>query len=152
MSARMRLIVAALLFAGWIGWIGYLALTTTRPIVLSRPQFLMSEFDVVAQLRGDAKHPEPNIVIDEVLWSTNAAAKPASEKLDVVNLPLLTKDDGWQGAGVYIVPLVKEDSDYRVPAIPLSPGFSERQSRPRIYLRTPETIEQVRQIRAAFVR
>ncbi len=40
-----RLILAAALFVAWIGMLAILAATTTRPVVLSRPQFLVSDFD-----------------------------------------------------------------------------------------------------------
>ena len=48
--AVVRLLVAALLFAGWLGYLIYLVATTPRtpagaPLVLSRPQILVSDFD-----------------------------------------------------------------------------------------------------------
>ena len=51
-AARLRLLFAALLFFAWIGWLAYLAakVTLEPPIVLSRPQFLVSNLDVVAQV------------------------------------------------------------------------------------------------------
>src|SRR5262245_56647666 len=49
--SRVRLAVCALLFLGWIGWLVYLSATTTRPVVLSRPQFLAADLYVVAELR-----------------------------------------------------------------------------------------------------
>ena len=41
--AVVRLAVAAALFAGWVGWLTYLAATASRPVVLSRPQVLAAE-------------------------------------------------------------------------------------------------------------
>ena len=45
-----RLAVSAILFAGWIGYLAFLAATTTEPTVLSRPQFLAADLYVVAEL------------------------------------------------------------------------------------------------------
>jgi hypothetical protein len=48
--SRVRLVVCALLFLGWISWLVYLSATTTRPVVLSRPQFLAADLYVIADL------------------------------------------------------------------------------------------------------
>jgi hypothetical protein len=50
-----RLLIALVLFVGWLGYLGYLVLTRplttdSQPLVLSRPQALVSELDVVAHL------------------------------------------------------------------------------------------------------
>ena len=50
--AAVRLAVAAVLFVGWIGYLGFLVRTTRHPIVLSRPQFLVSQKDVIATYKG----------------------------------------------------------------------------------------------------
>jgi len=41
------------LFLAWISWLAYLAATTTHPLVLSRPQFLVTDLDVIAEVGGD---------------------------------------------------------------------------------------------------
>ena len=48
--AIVCLAVSAFLFFAWIGVLTYLALTTSKPVVLSRPQMLASDLDVVAQV------------------------------------------------------------------------------------------------------
>ena len=48
--ARMRLGLAVLLLVLWLGWLLFLVLTTRQehPVILSRPQFLVSGLDVLA--------------------------------------------------------------------------------------------------------
>ncbi len=144
------LIVAALLFVGWIGWLGYLALTATQPIVLSRPQFLVSQVDVEADLTGNADHPEESVTRAAVLWvrEPKDSALKGQPTVVVSNLPRVTAADGWSGPDRYILPLIKEDDGtYRVAPIPRSPGFPGRYDHPRIYRATPQTLEQHRQMR-----
>jgi len=139
--AKMRLALAVLLFAAWLGWLSYLVLTTTwtRPVVLSRPQFLESKVDVIAQVdRIDGNEPE--VTIREVLWPEDQAKKPTGKKIQVVNLA--EARDDWTGPGEYILPLVPlGEKKYEVAPIPRSPGFAGG-GRPRIYPRTEETRKQ----------
>ena len=46
--ARVRLIVAAVLFFGWLCWLGYLAFTKTTPVIVSRSQVMAANRFVVA--------------------------------------------------------------------------------------------------------
>src|SRR5438128_1430645 len=53
--AVLRLIAVALVFAAWIGYLVYLVATRPvtadgAPLVLSRPQILVSELDVIAEV------------------------------------------------------------------------------------------------------
>lgn len=143
--ARLRLVVAALLFAGWIGWLAYLALTSSRPRLLSRPQFLVSQLDVVAVLKAGDHGPSPDVQVEEIYWSSLPPQELRSTR--VSNLSRLTAEDGWEGPGRYLLPLVKEHDHYRVASIPPSPGLDPRHERPRIYLVRPEMLEQLRVIR-----
>ena len=52
-SARVRLALAAFLFVAWVGWLANLALTTARPVILSRPQLAASTLDVIARVEVD---------------------------------------------------------------------------------------------------
>jgi hypothetical protein len=146
--AVVRLLVAALLFAGWLGYLIYLVATLPRtpagtPLVLSRPQILVSDLDVVAEVKG-LKDP---IKIVEVLY-------PASEKglegkeITVTNLkdckPLPRAEqkaevkEDYAGPGQYLLPLRKvgDGPDYEVTPTPASPGYPPSGMRlgpPRIY-------------------
>lgn len=49
--ARARLLVAAVLFFGWLCWLGYLAAYKTRPVVVSRSQAMAATRFVVGEVR-----------------------------------------------------------------------------------------------------
>jgi hypothetical protein len=153
-SARVRLIVAAGLFLAWIGWLAYLAATVTRPIVLSRPQFLAANLDVIADLSEADDGPSPKIKVVEVLWPKGLKGK-VKETITVANLAEVSREQGWQGPGRYLLPLKRTTDagkvEYQVPAIPHSPGYPPAKVGPdgavRIYLDTPETRSQEERIR-----
>src|SRR5438105_2279335 len=95
--SRVRLAVCALLFFGWIGWLVYLSATTTRPVVLSRPQFLASSLYVVAELRAGPKGdgPDSEATVREVIWS-QSGEELTGKKLNIPNLPQ-SAEQGWAG-------------------------------------------------------
>jgi hypothetical protein len=141
-AARWRLAIAAALFFGWISWLAYLAFTTTRPVVLSRPQFMISTWEVIAQVSSKSGKPDPEVTVAEVYSSAPGSEKLTGRNLTVANLPAC---DGWQGPGSYILPLVNEGDAYQVPTLPLSPGYipSRTGERPRIYPATADTLAQL---------
>ena len=99
--ARLRLAAAAALFLGWIGYLAYLALTTTRPVVLSRPQFLAAQLDVIATVAENDGRPDPVVRVQRVQWAANGIeANLSGQTTKVANLPSATKEDGWAGPGV----------------------------------------------------
>jgi hypothetical protein len=107
--SRVRLLVCALLFVGWIGWLVYLSATTTRPVVLSRPQFLASGLWVLADVHADPKKPNrpaDEIIIRELVWP-RAEQGVAGNKMVVENLHLCGPDQGWTGPGEYLLPLTQ---------------------------------------------
>jgi hypothetical protein len=50
---RVRLLIAAILFFGWLGWLGYLAFTQTNPVVVSRSQAMAADRFVVGEVSID---------------------------------------------------------------------------------------------------
>ena len=139
---KLWLGVTVVLFVGWIGWLAYLAFTTTKPIVLSRPQFLVSDLDVIAEVDG----LDQPVTVKEISWpETDAAKQLIDTQIKVENLRDC-QDHGWNGPGLYILPLVTEGMTYRIAAIPPSPGLP-RGDKPRIYRATAETRGQLQQIR-----
>ena len=154
--AVLRLVLASLLFAGWIGWLVYLAKTKSRPVVLSRPQLLVSDLDVIARVDDPGK----KVVVEEVYaWHGKDAPLAKGDTVEVDKLGecrRLPNDDeaaadvppDWKGPGLYILPLRKKlDGGYEVAPIPASPGFtlSPRDPEPRrIYPLTDETLAQLR--------
>jgi hypothetical protein len=153
-SARLRLILAAGAFLTWIGWLIYLAATTTRPIVLSRPQFLQADLDVIAELAEVENHPDPKVRVVEVYWPKDARDKPLGH-IPVPELSELDKHQGYSGPGRYILPLQKATADktvhFHLARIPRSPGYRARSgsaNRYRIYPDNSETRSQLEKIRA----
>lgn len=142
--ARIRFQAAVLLFLAWIGWLAYLAIVSAHPMVLSRPQLLVSTLDVIAEVKsldGDQGH----IKILEVHWPPADLDRYRDKEIAVINLSECKEH--WRGPGQYIVPLLAEPPDqYRVAPVPRSPGFPGPQSpagQPRIYPLTPETRRQL---------
>ena len=141
--AKLRLIVAAVLFFGWLGWLGYLAFTASQPVVLSRPQFLVANLIVIADIE-DLKSP---VLVREIYWpAPQQALLPADKKLEIANLADCS-DRGWAGPGPYILALMSDGKAYYLVPTPPSPGFrAGKAAAPRIYLLTPQTRSQLGQI------
>lgn len=133
--AAWRLVVTALLFFGWIGYLGYLVAETRNPIILSRPQFLVSSLDVVATRNGpDSFH------IDEVLYPTAKKDERLGKTITVDNLKgclVYSARTGGQPVPAdegrkYLLPLdVVKGANVRVVPTPPSPGYQT--GPPRIY-------------------
>ena len=136
------LVAAAGLFAAWLGYLAFLALTASHPVVLSRPQFLVADLWVIADVDG----PEGAVTVRKVEYAAPpvmAVAPKEGAAIEVKNLAECKKD--WAGKGGYVLPLVVDGSGYRVPPIPRSPGFGS--GPPRIYPDTPETRDQLHEMR-----
>jgi hypothetical protein len=115
--AVLRLVVTALLFLGWIGYLGYLVLTLPtgphkEPLLLSRPQFLLSELDVVARV-DSLTGP---VVVEQVVYPAGGPAQSLVGATIVVTnlrecrpLPLHFEEqrmpDDFTGPGRYILAL-----------------------------------------------
>ena len=152
--AVVRLLVAALLFAGWVGYLVYLVVTTA-PLVLSRPQILVSDLDVVAEVKStSAKDP---VKIVTVLYPDSEKGLEGKE-ITVTNLdqckPLPRADQkevevrpDYSGPGQYLLPLRKvgDGPDYEVVPTPASPGYPPNGLRlgpPRIYPLLSERVKE----------
>jgi hypothetical protein len=159
--SRVRLAVCALLFLGWLGWLAYLAATTTRPVVLSRPQFLAADLYVIAELHADAadgKLPAKEVTVRQVVWSSARAADYEGKSLIVDNLPLVKGPaQGWVGPEEYILALThrKTDGHYVITSVPRSPGYDPELQRSvpvRIYAATPTARRELQDLVKEFHR
>jgi hypothetical protein len=134
-SAVVKFVVSLVVFAAWLSWLGYIALAMHRPIVLSRPQMLVSTFEVI----GHVEFLEATKVkIETVHWPASEK-KRTSEEITVTNL---AECDGWRGPGSYILLLTPEGKDWRVTPTPRSPG-SGAAGKPRIYPATEQALHQL---------
>ena len=86
-SPRRRVLLALtmVMFLLWIGFLAFLAATTRQPVVLSRPQLLVSNVVLVATLTGGPEHPQSTVKVQEVLWAGDPPAQPKSGTTIKVN-------------------------------------------------------------------
>jgi hypothetical protein len=172
--AAERLVLTAVLFLGWLGYLSYLVICRPhtppgllgafegRPLTLSRPQFLVSTLDVVAKVSGDKGE---KVSVEEVLFpKSNAPVKPGDE-IHVENIdrcrPLsdpLAKvanpPPDYSGPGDYLLALQQVDPNepnrFEVVPTPPSPGFATsggvNLGLPRLYPATPELLAEYRAI------
>ncbi len=141
------LALAAGLFAAWIGYLAFLVVTSRHTVVLSRPQFLVADLWVIAQVDNlDGK-----VKVIEVVYARpalKADAPKVDALIEVPDLGQCRNDFGQPGA--YILPLIWNGKHYRVPPVPPSPGYTPTGEEYHIYPLTPQTREQVQAMAAAM--
>jgi hypothetical protein len=161
-----RLAVTTALFVLWISYLAYLAATTTEPVVLERPQFLVADLYVIADVDAVNSAPLETATVRKVVWAANSADQNL-DKIKVKNLPKCgvkkqPKDGGaldFPGRGEYILALshTKEPNVFMVTLEPRTPGFPGRALQAQmelvgapIYPVTPRTLEQLQIIKAEY--
>ena len=125
-SPKARLAVSAGLFLAWIGFLVYLVAQTRAPVILSRPQLLVSSLTVLAEVREKDGRPAPTIQVKKVHRALDAEdAKLDGTQITVEDLVDCGAKQGWAGPGEYIVPLTRLGSSgsFQVTQIPPSPGY-----------------------------
>jgi hypothetical protein len=159
--AVIRLVLALVLFAGWIGYLGYQVWTrprtkkddiTSAPLVLSRPQILGSEVDIIGDVPAESN--QVTVTVAEVLSPPNSSLKPG-DKIQVLNTELADSEKQpplyWSGPGRYLLLLrmLSDKKKYELAAIPPSPGFpfsGALEPPVRLYPDTPAVRAQYNQI------
>ena len=114
-GGKLRLAAAALLFVGWLGYLGYAAVSKSRAPIVSRAQAAGAQVAVVATMGGDDA-PKSATVTEPL----SANAPGVGTALDVVNFDNVT---GWAGAGEYLLLLEKQGERFRVVGQQRSPGY-----------------------------
>jgi hypothetical protein len=166
-ARRWRLALTAALFVGWLGYLLYLVLTLPRldggPVpIVSRPQLLAADVDVVAHVEGT----DGPVVVKRVLWQGPRWRwwRPPlreGQTIEVSNLKECrprSREEGheapadFRGPGEYLLPLrLLPQGGYAVAEIPASPGYPpggrHKAGPPRIYPATPEVLAQERRAR-----
>jgi hypothetical protein len=126
---RARLVVAACLFVGWLGFLLHLTLESARTVVLSRPQLQVSNLCILAEIKNKNGEPDTTVRITRVVWSAERADgdKLFGTNILIPNLLIVGPPQGYRGAGEYIVPLTKrmigEAPLYLVTSVPPTPGY-----------------------------
>jgi hypothetical protein len=123
---KARLAVAASLFVAWLGYLFLLVLSSWHTIVLSRPQFLVTNLCVVADLTDDDDgKPARNVTVDQVYWS-NRPVDLKGARIDIANLAD-AGPQGYAGPGKYILPLQERQAKagpvYQIAIVPSSPRY-----------------------------
>jgi hypothetical protein len=162
----LRLLIAAVLFVSWIGYLAYQVATRPiratpegpRPLVLSRPQFLLSPLHVLAVVPSNEDPVE--VEVKEVLFQKDGTVK-VGDTLKVINISKArpphvpqkdpTPPDDWTRPGTYLLPLQPIGrGEYEVVTIPdstHSPGrHFDLTNPPRIYPNTPAALAQYHQL------
>jgi hypothetical protein len=144
---RARAIVAAVLFLGWLAFLVYLVTRTGAMIVVSRPQILVSQVVVLAELRDQGGQAGSAVAVKEVVsFKHPKDAMLAGAEIKVADLPKVSLVSGYAGPGDYVLPLVHADDEYRVTPLPAVPGFVPVPGEVRIYRATADALAQVRDV------
>ncbi len=158
----VRFVLACCLFAAWIGWLTWQAAHSKR-VVLSHPQLLVSEIDVLAEVPALDKP----VVVKEVLFANikDSAIVPGAT-IRVENLAeckRLRREDekaedvslDWKESGLYLLPLrtTANGQSYAVVETPSSPGYppprTALKGSPRLYPASDDVLRQYRDFRSA---
>src|SRR5262245_21735508 len=102
---KARLAVSAALFDLWLAFLAYLVSQTRNPVILSRPQFLVADRYVVAQLSACADGPCSEAKILEVVWSRGGADLQPGQVIRVEGLADCGRNHGWSGPDEYVLAL-----------------------------------------------
>jgi hypothetical protein len=104
---KARLAVSACLFVAWLFFL-FVVWLRSSPIILSKPQFLSADVFVLVEVRDERGKAAPEMMIEEVLWASDPADEMLAKKsLRLADLSACRKENGYHGAGKYLVPLVK---------------------------------------------
>ena len=146
-KSPLVLAIAVLLFGGWLAYLGVTALSNKKPVVVSRVQLALSQYDVEVDLTARAEGLPKHVTVKRVIWAVDAN-KPVGE----INVPNLPSAQGYVGPGIYVLSLIRDGQDFRLAGIPsnLDPASPTRDPLPpRIYPNSSEVMRQWDQIRGA---
>jgi hypothetical protein len=134
-SGRVRLLVAVVLFAGWIGWLAYTTLEKDRGPVVSRAQAAAAPYPVWAEVKaGTDGLPEGRVKVESLIADKGPAAGTEAEVTNLIGSDGKAVA-GFVGAGKYLLLLTPDRTDgrYRVAdELQRSPGY-DVSGRPTIY-------------------
>jgi hypothetical protein len=137
--------VSACLFVGWLGFLFYLW-WNARTVVLSKPQFLIAQAYVVAEISPSSDQ----VVVKSVLWPDSVRRDLESKALRLPELSGLTADNGYHGAGTYLLPLVRIGDSWTLARLPRSTFYSPPPAQElRIYIWNADVESQVNELIAA---
>ena len=142
--ARVRLLLAAALFFGWMAWLGTAVLQRGSVLLVSRAQVTGATHLVVAAVTaGNDGLPMTKTKVIETLRGDVTVGE-----IDVTNLHAAQPPgaSGFPGAGEYLLPLTAnaDGKTFVVAGLPRSPGYEPAMpQRPVIYPWTDDVKKQV---------
>ena len=147
--ARIRLFIAAMLFFGWLAWLGVAVSQKGTVQIISSAQLTAATHVVVGTVTLDASgRADPKVQIREVLRSLDAdkiQGVITIERVDKCVTPLPVNGSRDLAAGDYLFLLIKDGSTFRVAGLPRSPGVeASMPERPIAYPWTDDVKAQLR--------
>ena len=125
--ARIRLLVAALAFVGWLSYLAVAVWNKGTVQIVSTAQLTDASHVVVATVTADdAGNALPKVTILKVICAPAndpIAGEIEVERLDKAVTPLPVNGSRRISAGEYVIPLVKTPFGFRIAGLPRSPGF-----------------------------
>jgi hypothetical protein len=143
-AARIRLIVTATAFVGWLGFLGYLALGQTKPIVLSHSQLLVATHVVQAEVAlDDDGKPSRRVIVKESYGKQQIAETEIT--IDNIKEARLPGGKPIAATGSYLLPLERIGlTKYRLVG---SPSGQSQELMGRLFTVYPWNAEVERQLR-----
>ena len=147
--ARIRLYISAMLFFGWLAWLGVAVSQKGTVQIISSAQLTAATHVVVGTVTLDASgRADPKVQIREVLRSLDADkihGVITIERVDKCVTPLPVNGSRDLAAGDYLFLLIKDGSTFRVAGLPRSPGVeASMPERPIAYPWTDDVKAQLR--------
>jgi hypothetical protein len=141
---KARLVVAALLFVGWVSYLGYLVWRTQDLVVVSRSQAIMAHLVLVGDVGAEQEGRPAAVAVKSVLWARATADRQLVGKEILVDWPDAIR--GYDGPGEYLLLLNHSGSGdrFHVTPLPAVPGFAGGET--RIYRATEDALSQVREV------
>jgi hypothetical protein len=136
MNPRWRLTLAVAAFLGWMGYLGYAAVTKSRAPVVSHIQSAAADAAVVAELSDG---PTATVAVVEKLWGDAPAGT-----IEVVNL---ANARGFAGPGKYLLYLGHFRDGWAVVGGQRSPGDMVDGSVVLIYPWTDDVQKQAKKLK-----
>lgn len=125
--ARLRLLLAALAFFGWMAWLAVTVWNKGTVQIVSTAQLTEATHIVVATVTtSEAGDALPKVTVTKVLRVPAGEQIPGEievTRLDKAVTPLAINDSRRIAAGEYVLPLVKSQLGYAIAGLPRSPGF-----------------------------
>ena len=147
--ARIRLVIAAVLFFGWLAWLGVAVGQKGTVQIVSSAQLTAATHVVVGTVTLDASgRADPKVQIREVFRSLDADKIQGGitiERVDKCVTPLPVNGSRDLAAGDYLFLLIKDGTTFRVAGLPRSPGVeASTPERPIAYPWTEDVKAQLR--------